>query len=83
KLGDVLTVAGAGFVALSIFYKRGNLDGAAQEILKQLIEDLKEMKMEFSEFRKTITDVASQKVQIEFLLKAYDDLRRGVGKIGH
>ena len=81
KIGDVLTAGGALFVGATILYKRGALDGAAKSILSQLTEDFGEMKREFVEFRKIVTDVAVQKATIDFLLKAYDDLRRGRGKI--
>lgn len=81
KLGDVLTMAGAAWVGLSVFYKRGRLDGAATQILGALQKDFDEMKREFRSFRDTITQVATQKAQIEFLMKWYDELRRGIGRV--
>jgi TolA-binding protein len=47
--------------------------------ISQLGDELHELKDDVKEFRKALTDISNQKVQIDFLIKAYDDLRHGRG----
>jgi len=77
RFGDVLTVCGAMFVGTSFIYRRGGRDAT----LDQLSKDFSEMKDEFKSFGVTLAKVAIQEMQISLLMKWYDELRRGIGKI--
>ena len=81
KLGDILTMGGAVIVAFGIFYRRGGLDSDMKGAVKMLAEDFGEMKEEMKAFSKAISDLAVQRAEINLLMKWYDELRRGVGKI--
>ena len=77
KFGDVLTLGGALFVGGSFIYRRG----AKEATLEQLALNLDEMKNDMKEFSSSLAKVAIQEMQIGLLMKWYDELRRGVGKI--
>ncbi len=77
RFGDVLTMAGAVFVGGSFLYRRGGRDAT----LDTLAKDFTEMKEEFKTFAQTLSKVAIQEMQISLLMKWYDELRRGIGKI--
>lgn len=77
KFGDVLTLGGAAFVGGSFLYRRGGREAT----LEALAKDFGEMREEMKTFGKTITEVAIQRSEINMLLKWYDELRRGIGKI--
>lgn len=77
KFGDVLTLGGALFVGGSFLYRRGGRDAS----LDTLAENFREMKEEMKVFSVTLAKVAAQEFKIDLLMKWYDELRRGVGKI--
>ena len=81
KFGDVLTLAGAVFVGGSFLYRRGGVDVKTSMILKALTDDMGELKADMKIFASSIAELAAQKIQINLLMKWYDELRRGVGKI--
>lgn len=77
-VGTMITFLGA---SASFLYRRGGSDIAIKMTLKALTDQLSEMKTEFKSFGETIKEVSVQKTQIALLMKWYDELRRGVGKI--
>ena len=81
KPTDVLTVLGALFVGFSILYKRGGYDADMHSAVKLLTKDFAEMKDEMKAFNSALRDIAVQRSEINMLLKWYDELRRGMGKI--
>lgn len=81
KFGDILTLVGALFVGAAFLYRRGGVDVKTSMILSALTDDMSEMKQDMKIFATSITELAAQKIQINLLMKWYDELRRGVGKI--
>lgn len=81
RAGDILTMSGALAVAAAFLYRRGGEDAGMRITLKALTEELSEMKTEFKSFGETLKKVAIQEMQIGLLMKWYDELRRGIGKI--
>jgi hypothetical protein len=85
KFGDALTagsmLVGALIVAGTVLYKRGGQEVGAKLTLEALTKQLEEMKTEFKAFSAALREVAVQRSQIDLLMKWYDELRRGVGKI--
>ena len=79
KLGDLLTVAGALFVAAAFLHKRGGQEMGMQVTLESLANELRDLKDQFKTFGDTLTQVATQEVKINLLMKWYDELRRGDG----
>jgi hypothetical protein len=79
RAGDILTLVGGLSVAAAFLYRRGGQETGIQITLKTLTEELAEMKTEFKAFGETLTQVATQEVKINLLMKWYDELRRGVG----
>jgi len=49
--------------------------------LAHITEDINDMKSEMKEFRNAIRDISNQKVQIDFLLQSYNELRHDQGFI--
>jgi len=49
--------------------------------MKNVTDDVSEMKGDIKELRAAFIQLSSQKVQIDFLIKAYDDLRHRRGFI--
>lgn len=81
KFGDVLTLFGAFCVAAAFLYRRGGQDVGVKLTLEALTKELTEMKTEFRTFGETLKKVAIQEMQINLLMKWYDELRRGIGFI--
>lgn len=81
KFGDVLTMCSAVIVAGAILYRKGQAEATHNAILSRLVDDFDEMKKEFKAFSSVLSEVALQKMQIELLMKWYDEFRRGVGLI--
>lgn len=81
RIGDILTFASGLVVAASLLYRRGGNDAGIKITLRALTEQLAEMKTEFKTFGEAMKEVAVQKMQIGLLMKWYDELRRGIGKI--
>jgi hypothetical protein len=81
KLCDLLTIAGALFVVATLLHKRGGQEAGMQVTLQALAHELKELKEQFKAFSDTLTQVATQEVKINLLMKWYDELRRGDGFI--
>jgi hypothetical protein len=81
KFGDVLTLGGAVFVGATLLYKRGGLDVKTSMTLKTLTDDITEIKDAMKIFATTIARLAVQETKTDMLIKWYDELRRGVGKI--
>ena len=79
KLGDLLTVAGALFVAAAFLHKRGGQEASVEVTLTALAKEFKELKEQFKTFSETLTQVATQEVKINLLMRWYDELRRGEG----
>jgi hypothetical protein len=79
KFGDVLTVLSALFILAAFLHKRGGQEVGVQVTLEALTRELTEMKTEFKEFGDTLKKVAIQEVQINLLMKWYDELRHGEG----
>jgi hypothetical protein len=79
KLGDVLTLAGAFFVAAAFLYNRGGKEAGDQMSLNTLSTEFKEMKAELKTFSETLQKIAVQETKIELLMKWYDELRHGNG----
>jgi hypothetical protein len=75
-LGSALIIAG------TFLYKRGGHEIGVKYTLEALESQLAEMKTEFKAFSAALREVAVQRSQIDLLMKWYDELRRGVGKIG-
>jgi hypothetical protein len=81
RAGDILTFIGGLSVAAAFLYRRGGDDISVKLSLKTMAEQMAEMKTELSEFGKAMTKLAVQETKIDLLMKWYDELRRGVGKI--
>lgn len=81
RAGDILTFIGGVGVAAAFLYRRGGQDVRMQITLKALTDQLAEMKSEFRSFGETLKKVAVQEMQIGLLMKWYDELRRGKGRI--
>lgn len=81
RAGDVLTFIGGISVAAAFLYRKGGDETAIKMTLRSVTDELAEMKLEFKAFGATLTEVALQKMQIAMLMKWYDELRRGVGRI--
>lgn len=79
KLGDILTLAGAFFVAAAFLYNRGGKEAGDQMTLTALSKEFTEMKGEFKTFSDTLQKIAVQETKIELLMKWYDELRHGTG----
>jgi len=81
KAGDILTMLGAFVVAAGILYRRGGQEAGVRLTLEALTRELTEMKTEFKSFGEILKKVAIQEMQIGLLMKWYDELRRGKGRI--
>lgn len=81
RAGDILTFIGGVSVAAAFLYRRGGDETAIKMTLKSVTDELAEMKIEFKSFGETLKEVAVQKMQIALLMKWYDELRRGIGRI--
>lgn len=79
KLGDLLTVGGAIFVAAAFLHRRGGQETGAQLTLEAMSKELTELKEQFQSFGDTLGKIAVQEMQIGLLMKWYDELRRGEG----
>lgn len=79
KLGDILTLAGAVFVAAAFLYNRGGKEAGDQMTLSALSKEFTEMKTEFKSFSDTLQTIAVQETKIQLLMKWYDELRHGHG----
>jgi len=81
KFGDILTMGGALFVGLTILLKRNAHTIQSDLILRTVTQELAELKLEVKTFGVTISKIAVQEEKINLLMKWYDELRRGVGRI--
>lgn len=81
RAGDLLTFIGGVAIAAAFLYRRGGEDARTGLILKELMRDFSEMKIEFKAFSQTLAKVAVQEVQIGLLMKWYDELRNGIGVV--
>lgn len=81
KAGDLLTMGAGLVVAFGLFYKRGGVDADVRTAIKMLTKDFNEMKDDMRTFSKAIADLAVQRSEINMLIKWYDEMRRGVGRI--
>lgn len=79
KFGDLLTVVSALVIAAAFLHKRGGQEASVQVTLTELAKDFGEMKDQMMAFSKAISDIAVQRVEINLLMKWYDELRRGEG----
>lgn len=79
RAGDVLTFIGGIGIAAAFLYRRGGDDVNVKVTLRQMTEELSEMKTEFKSFGVTLSKVAIQEMQIGLLMKWYDELRNGKG----
>jgi hypothetical protein len=85
KFGDVLTAASmltsALIVGAVFLYKRGGQEVSVKLTLETLTSQLSEMKAELKSIAAVLQEVALQKRDIAMLMKWYDELRRGIGRI--
>lgn len=81
RAGDIVTAVSALTVAFSFLYKRGGSDAAIDIAVKQLTDNFDEMKTEMKTFSTALRDIAVQRSEINLLMKWYDEIRRGIGKI--
>jgi cob(I)alamin adenosyltransferase len=81
KFGDVLTLAGAVYVGSTFLYRRGGSDAVSDRTLHAITKEISEIKSELSEFSKALVQLAVQDTKIDMLMKWYDELRRGIGKV--
>jgi hypothetical protein len=79
KLGDVLTLAGAFFVAAAFLYNRGGKEAGDQMTLTALSKEFTEMKSNSKRSAIRLQKIAVQETKIELLMKWYDELRHGNG----
>jgi hypothetical protein len=81
RAGDILTFIGGLAVAASFLYRRGGSDVELKIAVAACLKEMSEIKSELAEFGKAMTKLAVQETKIDLLMKWYDELRRGVGKI--
>jgi hypothetical protein len=81
RFGDILTFAGGLFVAATLIFGTGRSTGKLETAVTACLKEISEMKSELSEFGKALTKIAVQETKVDLLMKWYDELRRGIGKI--
>jgi hypothetical protein len=79
RFGDILTLCGGAFVAVTLIFGRGRNTGNLEAAMARCLEEISEMKGELSEFGKAMTKLAVQETKIDLLMKWYDELRNGKG----
>lgn len=86
RAGDLLTFIGGLSVAAAFLYRRGGGDATVSLTLKAMSDQLAEMKIELSEFRKAMTKLAVQdermngiSMRLNTLDQRYDEIRHGKG----
>ena len=85
RFGDLMVIA----TIIGAFVK-ADRDHQKRETLRDfrlstLTDDVTELKTDMKDFQAALRDISNQKVQIDFLIKSYDDLRHGRGLVenGH
>ncbi len=81
KLGDVLTLGGALFVAAAFLYRRGGQEVGMKISLDAFAEQMKEMQTEIKELGKVLINQADQNRRIIHLEEDLRLLRTGRGWI--
>lgn len=81
RFGDILTVGGALFVGFGILLRRTRSDADLSNAVKTALMEISEIKAELKEFARSMGQIAIQEVRINLLMKWYDELRRGKGRI--
>lgn len=79
RLGDVLVIVS--FVGTAIGFLRSYDKSEAHRdfVMQRLTSDVENLQKEVSAQSRTLNEIATQRKEIDLLMKWYDELRRGVG----
>ena len=84
RIADIITVTGligAMYSAFTVVRKTGKDNAVQTMLLEQSVKRLDDMEKDVRSIATVITELAHQKESIERLMRWYDELRRGIGKI--
>lgn len=81
RFGDILVFIGGITVAVTFIYRRGAFDTEMKIAIKTLTEDFTEMKDNMKIFGQSLANYQGMEIKINLLMKWYDELRRGIGRV--
>ena len=80
--GDVMVVLAALSTAAAYLFRGGGKFKQLQLAIDSALAEISDLKSEISQINKILTQLAVQEERLTMLTKWYDELRRGVGRIG-